>query len=194
MIPFKLPQLSLSLTQYMEIAKLQGCASSCAGLLIGLGNKFFSSGIAEVDHSIIPIITERAPSGINSRVVPSYAILLWFTLEVNLYHSTSNVHMYSDIDYLLVLILTHSSLCYIYQILKATGLESDHREGLVDFVATEVLTVACELQSADSAAADQTNQEVLENFAKDLISSMAGMPREQVKVPEPMLWLIMSDY
>ncbi len=49
MIPFKLPQLSLSLTKYMEIAKLQGCASSCAGLFIGLRDKFFSSGIAEVD-------------------------------------------------------------------------------------------------------------------------------------------------
>lgn len=81
MIPFRLPQVSMTLSQYMEIVSLQKRAGSCVGLLIGLGDRFFSSGISIVDNEIIPMILEKAPA-INVRVVPSYAMLLWFTLEV----------------------------------------------------------------------------------------------------------------
>lgn len=36
------------------------------------------------------------------------------------------------------------------QVLKEAGLESAHREGLISFMGTEVLTVASKLQTADS--------------------------------------------
>lgn len=85
MIPFKLPQLSMTLSEYMSIVRLQRRAGSCVGYLIGLGKKFFSTGVSEVDTEILPLLTERAPSGVNPRVMPSYAILLWFCLEVLLW-------------------------------------------------------------------------------------------------------------
>lgn len=82
MIPFSLPQLSMTLSEYMSIVRLQKKAGSCVGFLIGLGKKFFSTGLHQVDNQITPLLTERAPPGVNPRVMPSYAILLWFCLEV----------------------------------------------------------------------------------------------------------------
>ena len=57
--------------------------TSCVAFLIGLGEKFLSSGVTEVDRGITPTILSRVPSNVTSRVIPSYAMLLWFTLEVN---------------------------------------------------------------------------------------------------------------
>lgn len=72
----------MSLSEYMEIVELQRKAGGCIAFLIGLGGKFFSSGVSEVDSSLIPAIRNQAPSSVTTRVIPSYAILLWFTLEV----------------------------------------------------------------------------------------------------------------
>ena len=54
MIPFKLPQLSMTLSEYMEIVNLQQNAGSCAGYIIGLGKTFFSIGVADVDNELQP--------------------------------------------------------------------------------------------------------------------------------------------
>ena len=56
LIPFRLPQLSMSLSQYMEIVALQRRVGSCVAFLISLGEKFFSSGMTEVDRDLIPTI------------------------------------------------------------------------------------------------------------------------------------------
>lgn len=82
MIPFKLPQLSMSLCQYMEIVDLQRKAGTCVGYLISLGKKFFEVGVSQVDSNIIPQLKDMASPHVNPRVVPSYGILLWFSLEV----------------------------------------------------------------------------------------------------------------
>ena len=52
------------------------------GFFIGLGAEFFSSGIAQVDDDLLPTLVEKAGSNVNPRVIPSYAMLLWFTLKV----------------------------------------------------------------------------------------------------------------
>ena len=82
MIRFQSPQIQVTLTNYMEIVNLQKVAGSCVGFFIGLGEKFFTSGISEVDNDILPTLIEKAGSNVNPRVIPSYAMLLWFTLEV----------------------------------------------------------------------------------------------------------------
>lgn len=84
MIPFKLPQLSMTLTEYMKIVELQKNAGSSAGYLISLGRKFFSVGVSAVDVEILSMLTNRAPPDVNPRVMPSYAIMLWFCLEVSI--------------------------------------------------------------------------------------------------------------
>ena len=92
MIPFRLPQLSMSLSRYMEHVALQRRAGSCVAFLIGLGDKFFSSGVTDVDRDLIPTILRRVPSSVtSSRVIPSYAMLLWFTLEVNIQINQNNL-------------------------------------------------------------------------------------------------------
>ena len=53
MIPFRLPQLSMSLSQYTEIVALQRRAGSCVAFLIGLGEKFFSSGVTLIGTSFL---------------------------------------------------------------------------------------------------------------------------------------------
>ena len=82
MIRFNLPQLSMSLSEYMEIVRLQTEAGSCVGFCIALGKEFFSTGIGEVDNDLLPMITSKVGENVNPRVVPSYAMLLWFTLKV----------------------------------------------------------------------------------------------------------------
>ena len=62
---------SMSLSQYTEIVALQRRAGSCVAFLIGLGEKFFSSGVTEVDRDLIPTILSRVPSNVTSRVIPS---------------------------------------------------------------------------------------------------------------------------
>lgn len=84
MIPFKLPQLSMTLSEYMSIVALQRKAGSCAGFLIGLGKKFFDTGVSEVDNVILPQLSALAPASVNPRVMPSYSILVWFCLQVSL--------------------------------------------------------------------------------------------------------------
>ena len=81
MIPFKPPEVSMSISEYMEIVEAQNEAGAAVGFFVGLGRRFFSSGVTTVDGDIIPALTERA-QGVCPRVIPSYAILLWFTLEV----------------------------------------------------------------------------------------------------------------
>ena len=49
MIPFNLPEVSMFLSQYMEIVDAQNEAGASVGFLIGLGKKFFSSGVTIVD-------------------------------------------------------------------------------------------------------------------------------------------------
>ena len=82
MIPFTLPQLSMTLSEYMEIVELQMEAGSCAGFIISLGQKFFSGGVSVVDRELLPLLHRRAPPGVNPRVMPTYSILLWFCLQV----------------------------------------------------------------------------------------------------------------
>ena len=61
MIPFTLPQLSMTLSEYMEIVDLQMEAGSCAGFIISLGQKFFSGGVSVVDRELLPLLHRRAP-------------------------------------------------------------------------------------------------------------------------------------
>ena len=48
------------------------------GLCIALGEKFFNSGVKDVDDIILPDISSRAAAGISSRVFPGYATLFRF--------------------------------------------------------------------------------------------------------------------
>ena len=76
------PQLSMSLSDYMGIVAQQKQAGSCIGLCIGLGKLFFDKGVLEVDKHLLPMLLDKAANSVNPRVIPSYAMLLWFTLKV----------------------------------------------------------------------------------------------------------------
>jgi hypothetical protein len=98
MIPFQLPQLSMSLAQYMEIVQARKEISSSIGFLISLGNKCFKSGTKEVDETIAPLL-HNCSSSVNPRVIPSYSKLMWFTIQVSsyiLFNGQSNSY-FSDI-------------------------------------------------------------------------------------------------
>ncbi len=82
MINFCLPPISLSLSKYMEVVRMWDECSSCIGFCVSLGNTFISTGRKEVDDHILPALSEQAESNVSPRVLPSYAILYWFTLQV----------------------------------------------------------------------------------------------------------------
>lgn len=71
------------MTQYAELPKLLEASSSAIGSMIGLGKKFVESGIREMDDELLPELRNLIGENIIPRVLPSYSILLWFTMEVH---------------------------------------------------------------------------------------------------------------
>lgn len=70
-------------SEYMEIIEAQQKASSAVGICIKLGQQFFSIGVREIDQDILPSLRERAGMRVMARVLPSYAIMLWFSIKVS---------------------------------------------------------------------------------------------------------------
>ena len=83
MIEFLNPPVGMSVSQYMEIVRLWKACSSCIGFCINLGELFFSEGVKNVDETILPLFTTCVAKTISPRVLPSYAILYWFSLQVS---------------------------------------------------------------------------------------------------------------
>lgn len=110
MIPFKTPQLSMTLAQYMEVVQLQSKAGSCIAFLIGLGGNFFTSGIIEVDNILIPMLLKAAPSNVTLRVIPSYSMLLWFTIEILKEAGLEAAHREGLVDFMVRLWLLNYKL------------------------------------------------------------------------------------
>ena len=64
-------------------------------------------------------------------------------------------------------------------------MESSHREGLIAFVVTEVLTEASRLQTASvevSGAQAYTNQQVMDEFSRKLVECITDKPKDQVLI------------
>ena len=74
---------------YSELPNLLARATSGVGLLISLGKAFTTRGISEMDTNIVPKLrVSLGGLGVIPRVLPSYALLFWFTLEVR-----NNTHL-----------------------------------------------------------------------------------------------------
>lgn len=84
MIQFSSPALKLSLSDYMELAELWENCSTCVGFCVSLGQQFFTSGVKEVDDTILPHLSSLAGDNIIPRVLPSYSILYWFSSQVSI--------------------------------------------------------------------------------------------------------------
>ena len=77
MVEFLNPPIGMSV--YRSSKTLE---NSCVYFCISLGKLFFSEGVREVDEEILPMFTAMVDKGISPRVLPSYGILLWFSLQV----------------------------------------------------------------------------------------------------------------
>lgn len=86
MIEFALPARSLDLAEYVALGDMWEKCSSCVGFCVALGEKFFISGIEEVDKGILPAMRSIVGDKVTPRAVPYYSILYWFAKEVNKYH------------------------------------------------------------------------------------------------------------
>ena len=87
MIEFLTPQVGMAVSRYMELVTLWEACSTCAGFCISLGKKFFTQGVQEIDSDICPAIAAAISQDISPRVIPSYATLLWFGMQVSLLNS-----------------------------------------------------------------------------------------------------------
>jgi len=75
----------VTVSQCIRLVELWEKCSSYAGFCIELGEKFFHEGITEVDDTIIPLLQSKADRSISPRVIPPYAILLWFAQQVTMH-------------------------------------------------------------------------------------------------------------
>ena len=72
----------MSVSDYLEIVESQKEASRSIGIAVKLGNEFFDSGIKDINGSLLPLLKEKADVNVIPRVLPSYAIMLWFSIKV----------------------------------------------------------------------------------------------------------------
>ena len=70
------------MTDYAELPALMERSSSVVGLIISLGGRFIEKGIAQMDSDLLPELRKLLAGQAFPRVLPSYGILMWFTLEV----------------------------------------------------------------------------------------------------------------
>ena len=84
LVEFFDPPIVMGVREYMKFTALLKNCSSCVGVCIGLAKKFFDTGIDEVDQHIIPKLQSMVKEVIHPRVMLSYAMLLWFSLQVSL--------------------------------------------------------------------------------------------------------------
>ena len=69
---------------YADLPILIKKSSSSVGHFIALGRKFLDVGIRNMDDVILPKLPSLLGSGVIPHCLPSYAILVWFTLEVSI--------------------------------------------------------------------------------------------------------------
>ena len=68
MVEFTEPPLQMTIAEYMGLVELWTACSSCAGLCISLGKKFFHQGVEEVDQMILPEFLSDVAGSISPRV------------------------------------------------------------------------------------------------------------------------------
>ena len=79
---FSQPPLDIPMQQYLSLSESLKHLSSVCSAVISLGSKFFAEGVKEADERILPRLRQQIGDGTSPRILPSYAILLWFTEEV----------------------------------------------------------------------------------------------------------------
>ena len=68
--------------EYAKLPALIDKSSSAVGFIISLGARFIEQGIVEMDSDLLPELRSLLDGRAIPRVLPSYAIMLWFTLQV----------------------------------------------------------------------------------------------------------------
>lgn len=68
--------------EYAKLPALIENSSRAVGLIISLEARFIEKGIAQMDSDLLSKLWSLLDECEIPRVLPSYAILLWFTLEV----------------------------------------------------------------------------------------------------------------
>ena len=84
LIEFRAPSLEISMRSYAKLPDLLARSTSAVGLMISLGEEFISRGLTEMDAHILPKV-RVALGGVNPRIPPNYALMIWFTMEVSIY-------------------------------------------------------------------------------------------------------------
>ena len=81
----------MSMRSYAKLPDLLARSTSAVGLMISLGEEFISRGITEMDAHILPKV-RVALGGVNPRIPPNYALMIWFTMEVGIAVITLTLH------------------------------------------------------------------------------------------------------
>ena len=84
LIEFAPPSLDVPLVEYTKFPDMLDKASSAVAFVIGLGKHFVEEGIREMDESLLPDLKNALGAHAIPRVLPSYGILIWFTVEVRI--------------------------------------------------------------------------------------------------------------
>ncbi len=119
MIEFASPCLDIPLVEYTKFPDLLSKASSAVAFVIGLGKRFVEDGIRELDETILPELKRDIGELAIPRVLPSYAILMWFTLEVCSYIHSIGIYVLFTIEHTILQIMRAAEIDYLREELLA---------------------------------------------------------------------------
>ena len=71
------------MAEYQKLPPILKDASKTVGVVKGLGEKFVQSGVREMDSVLQPKLHSLFGNATLPRILQSYSMLLWFTLEVS---------------------------------------------------------------------------------------------------------------
>ncbi len=82
MIEFSQPRLDVSSPEFTQLPSLLKEASRAMGMVISLRKKLLDVGIKDTHEHLLPKLREAVGKDTMPRVIPSYTLLMWFTIEV----------------------------------------------------------------------------------------------------------------
>lgn len=74
--------MDIAMTDYQKFPMLLKESAKAVGAVIGMGKKFVTLGVKEIDNKLVPMLRDLIGKNTIPRVLPSYSMLLWFTIEV----------------------------------------------------------------------------------------------------------------
>ena len=129
---------------------------------------FLKEGLKEIDEKVIPQMEAMFPSNTHPRCITSYAMLLWFTLQV------SKHTCYEYLSYMHV---------PLYKLMKSAEIQDEKH--LYQYFRESVVPTILKYQTSTAVAMERVNvniNDTVNNCVSKIIQCCKGLSKYQVNI------------